>query len=712
MATERNAPRFSQDPAGFDDFFGDVTELARRAGLSNSDTIKWAIRYAGSEGESWKHVPCYVNAPANGPGPTLAEFKEGVLKIYPQLSSDRRYTLGDLDLLVNRTQDYREMKRDDLGVYYRKFLTYSAYLIKQGRLSLREQSSLYLRGFPQPVRTSILQRLSIKHPDVLPDEGYQFETIHEAATFVLHSGHQNNGQGANANDTKPSDARLDDLIKTMANFTSKVDQVLSMSQRPPAPRFPQSSTPGGVAQNPPRWDSQRSQSCVFCSSRDHYVRDCNVAARYLTESKISRDEWGKIGLSNGDYLPRGAPGSNLKERIDSYWASEGIHGKDTDQVTTNFLEGPDESIFAINIETVDDYSGFEVDETEEQIHVLQAQLDAFREENRKKKRVQFDGVEIPRKSNFPPRKDAPAPPQESGPASILKRGPSGPPQTKPAQPSKQVPANSARPSPRDDSPNQHPQGPMRPVNMPPRPSADDAKFRYQAPVESSVKVDEIIERALNAQISISTRELLAIAPDVRRHVKDLVASKKVSANSVEVDPIDSFLNTCFEDEPVSTYFDAARYEPTPSTPNAPQSLPLRVIFPTFGAGVQPECILDGGAQIVVMRKDIWEKTNAPLVAKCMPMESANSGTTMTMGIIEDHPVQLGPITVRLQIHVVEEAPFEVLLGRPFFDVLSCAEISTTGGAHEIRVKDPKDGIPYVFPTKARPRKAARAVNFH
>ena len=89
------------------------------------------------------------------------------------------------------------------------------------------------------------------------------------------------------------------------------------------------------------------------------------------------------------------------------------------------------------------------------------------------------------------------------------------------------------------------------------------------------------------------------------------------------------------------------------------------------------------------------------------MESANSTTSMTLGLIEDQPAQLGPIAFNLQIQVVDSAPFEVLLGRPFFDVTSCKEISRAGGHHEIRVYDPEYGTPYVFATQPRLSKTQR-----
>jgi hypothetical protein len=196
--------------------------------------------------------------------------------------------------------------------------------------------------------------------------------------------------------------------------------------------------------------------------------------------------------------------------------------------------------------------------------------------------------------------------------------------------------------------------------------------------------------------------------------------KKVSTNLVE-EPVDAYLTNCPESDRAAMYLDLFKYNATSSS--AAASLPLRVIYPMFGPGVKPECILDGGAQIIVMRRDVWECLNVPIAAGLVrPMEAANSTTTMTRGLIRNHPVQLGPITIHLQIQVMDDAPFKVLLSRPFFDVTNCSEISTFGSKHEIHIKDPMTGQPYVFATQHRIVKTPRecvehshqleAVNFH
>jgi hypothetical protein len=245
---------------------------------------------------------------------------------------------------------------------------------------------------------------------------------------------------------------------------------------------------------------------------------------------------------------------------------------------------------------------------------------------------------------------------------------------------------------------------MRPITYPPyppKPTTEDPKYRHHAAIESTVKSSDLADRALDAKITLSTRELFAVSPDVRKHVRDLVTSKRITVHTAETTeetntPIDPS-----PDEPASAFLNLGKYE-DPAT--AVPSLPLRVIFPNFGQGVQPECILDGGAQMVIMHSDVWEKLRVPLATGgAMSMQSANSTTTMTRGIIENHPVQLGPVTIHLQIQVVDTAPFDVLLGRPFFDITSCMEMSTAGGGHHIRIKDPTTGETYDFPTEPRGR---------
>ena len=125
MPRSRDAPQFSSDASGFNIFFEDVEELATRAGLSESQKIKWVIRYTGSESDAWRFLPC-MSDPTKPP--TFEQFRTDVVKCYPNISATRRYTNRDFDCLVDQTRTLPGMSLDDLGAYYRKFITVATYV--------------------------------------------------------------------------------------------------------------------------------------------------------------------------------------------------------------------------------------------------------------------------------------------------------------------------------------------------------------------------------------------------------------------------------------------------------------------------------------------------------------------------------------------------------------------------------------------------------
>lgn len=163
---------------------------------------------------------------------------------------------------------------------------------------------------------------------------------------------------------------------------------------------------------------------------------------------------------------------------------------------------------------------------------------------------------------------------------------------------------------------------------------------------------DLTVRVLDNPITVTTRELLASAGGVRHALKDVVTSKKIApVNNVQgtMDEVDAYLMASTGDingnkssvEPSSL----SRYDPAFA---AKHSLPLRVTSPTFSDGVERECILDSGSEILVMREDVWKVIRAPLTSnKIMCMEASNSSQTTTLGVLENCPVTIGPVTFLL-----------------------------------------------------------------
>ena len=130
---------------------------------------------------------------------------------------------------------------------------------------------------------------------------------------------------------------------------------------------------------------------------------------------------------------------------------------------------------------------------------------------------------------------------------------------------------------------------------------------------------------------------------------------------------------------------------------------LRVTFPAIRGGKQlPECIMDNGSQIISMDTRIatglhlhWD----PDVR--VHMQSANGTLNSTRGLARNVPFTFGDITVFMQVHIMDDVPYDVLIGRPF-DVLCETEIKNAkNGDQFITITDPNTGRKVTIPTYPR-----------
>src|SRR5882724_2489069 len=70
--------------------------------------------------------------------------------------------------------------------------------------------------------------------------------------------------------------------------------------------------------------------------------------------------------------------------------------------------------------------------------------------------------------------------------------------------------------------------PSTPASVNPAP-----QFRYTAPIESKVNASDVIGWILSEKVCLSVEEVLALAPEVRRHFKEATTTKRLPALPVE-----------------------------------------------------------------------------------------------------------------------------------------------------------------------------------
>jgi hypothetical protein len=83
------------------------------------------------------------------------------------------------------------------------------------------------------------------------------------------------------------------------------------------------------------------------------------------------------------------------------------------------------------------------------------------------------------------------------------------------------------------------------------------------------------------------------------------------------------------------------------------------------------------------------------------MESANRSVETTLGLARNVPVSCGTITVYLQIHIMSNPAYKVLMGRPFDIVTESLVKNQKDGSQTLTLTDPNSGERCVMSTYER-----------
>jgi len=266
-------------------------------------------------------------------------------------------------------------------------------------------------------------------------------------------------------------------------------------------------------------------------------------------------------------------------------------------------------------------------------------------------------------------------------------------------------------------------------------------FRNRAPLQSDERAKDLIQEALKNPICITTEDLLNVSEPMRQELKKLLIKKRLEKKSVslaaEVDPGPAVpLGTSSQRQvetinveklPMATYEVLAidtngmpkgsvivgdpvmQYLNTLAPGEAPKSVivageshALRTLYPLINGAGEVESLLDAGSQIVSMTKSVsialgvsWDTDIT------VQMESANKTLSKTLGLAKNVPFLFGTITAYLQVHVVENAAYKVLLGRPFDIITESLVKNAKDGSQSVTLTDPNTGERCVMHTHER-----------
>jgi hypothetical protein len=136
---------------------------------------------------------------------------------------------------------------------------------------------------------------------------------------------------------------------------------------------------------------------------------------------------------------------------------------------------------------------------------------------------------------------------------------------------------------------------------------------------------------------------------------------------------------------------------------ARESHALRAIMLNISGLTEVESIIDPGCQIVAMLEFVCHDLGLaydPTIQ--LNMQSANGETDRSLGLIRNVACTIAGITVYLQIHIICEPAYDILLGRPFDVVMESVVRNYPNSDQTITIQDPNEaGQIATIPTIAR-----------
>ncbi|KAJ7235115.1 hypothetical protein C8J57DRAFT_1089163 [Mycena rebaudengoi] len=693
---DRNAPQFdSSKPHELRRYFADLEYLLNRATITNDTEKKMhATRFLSVEDqEIWEALDSFSDA-----NQTYGQFKSAVLKLYAGNDEERRFELADLDAIIGQYSRVGILSMEDLTTFYRQFLRITTYLIQKNRLSAAEQSRSFLRAMQPPAfALEVKQRLQIKKPDVHPADPYALADIYAAAEFVLAGSGGTLALAAHgtpaASTSTPStiEVKPDPGIAALVSTMAKLIEVLA-TQKTSDGNFSTNGNNGGQKRTRP-------DGCGYCSDLNHFINDCTLVLADINAGKCKRNADNRVVLPSGAFVPRTITGKDLRTRIEKW------HELNPGQLAAAQL------MVDVAVEHLSTPASTSTHRTysltdEQRMQVLQHEMNALSTRAQAKRALKAkENKEEPDRTIPPSVRNPPV--ADATPASTAE--PTQPAANTPPHPFANV-RDAAYAPPKD-----------RNAGLPAAvPSKAGPAYRSTAPVYNEKDAAEVFESTLDTPVTITQRQLLSIAPEVRSHMREVTTARRAPPkdNKNTGAPASQFLH----DVETSSYTNSAQVNlpaggivvPDPYSvyydsgviPDdlivSMESSAIRSILPVIDNQQQIECIVDGGSQIIAMAEAVCHELALSYDPRIiLRMQSANGSVNPSLGLARNVPFRIGDITLYLQVHIVRNPAYDVLLGRPF-DVLTQSIVRNFANEDQtITICDPNSGKLATVPTVPR-----------
>jgi hypothetical protein len=384
-------------------------------------------------------------------------------------------------------------------------------------------------------------------------------------------------------------------------------------------RPPQFSSPPNISNNNVQTAPKiyaRPFECFGCGEKDHSMNSCPGLNELMNQGVIKRGDDNKYVMTDGTRIFRVA-GETLVD------AANRLGKTQTNQQTAHFITLHSDTLMP------DSEESFSVcDDEEEEVYAADRQPKVTKGIRAER----FAGV-------FPPPLSRPkakgkaadlAEASQSNPTAIrVKPEPVEIPLRIYEQPQTFDPSN-------DDAIMEDVSDPQPKAKTPRKPRVPHASV-----LSKIVDPQDILEKTLDAPITLSLREIMGVSKEISTLMQDVVRYKKST-------PPEAVTNLA---------------ENKPNTHHGHG--PLITVRMTID-GNPVMAIIDTGSTVNIMHKKVFDLLYRPINRGVTPiMNDANGGAKLMNGLVSDVPLLCGSVKTVADIFVAAHVPFDLLLGRPW-----------------------------------------------
>jgi hypothetical protein len=712
---ECSAPSFDGGAKELGHYFSELEALFTRHTITTDEDKKaGALRYLATAvlERTWKASNTYTDLTK-----TYAEFKAEIHKFYPG-SSNNVFTIHHLDTLIGERAQLSICNATELGNFHLQFRTISKYLIDKHRMLQAEEMQGFLHVLQPELESQVRQRLQITDLQHDPQDLYKLGKLYEAAAYCLlgsvpagsmgvirsattlapqpppvniKSELQNKVQSAIKSVVAEMTEMFKNIFAAQAQFTGAVQTSQSQARAPTIVRPPQ----------------DQGSKCNFCGEIGHFMCDCKVVNEYVHMGKCKHNHENRIVLPSGATVPRSITGAWLRDRIDEY------HRLNPNQ--QGAVQMLCEVASMVTVATL---------------------IQAEAEPSKQNKVTHFEpelgqpGVYAYRKQSSSKGKA-----KEAAPPCIVEIHSEDDSAAEPTRFTNEFPPVVPQPpdSDTDRAAVEHPFA--KPLlthdllgetdsDLPPLCKSEHT-YTMTSQIYDAKVAHKVFEQILSTGITLSQRDLLSLVPELRTKIANTTVCKHITwtdaqavlenipevapARSSEAHMLASFSKTIHELPANATiikdpYKALLRQQLCGKCSGKPvkvatESNALRAILPTIADQEQVEAILDPGCQIVAMSEEVCIVLSIAYNLNVrLNMVSANGGIDQSLGLAKNIPFKIGEITVYLQVHILRQPAYNILLGRPFDVLTESVVVNYCDENQTITILDPNTGKKATVPT--------------